>query len=175
MFFVIPFPMYSEDILAVAPPGATGDGTEQEMSKVRLKMSISLLPTVELYFTFRAHQGLWRHWRVELTDLILTRRWRDKLEGEVKSAEILHLHCLLPDTAFTRRRLVEHGRIELSNLILGEYRHCEAGRDMSRAGILHRNCMLSNAEFLHRWLKVNGPMELTDLVLRRHRHRKLQR
>jgi hypothetical protein len=94
MFLVVLFPMRSEDILTIAPPGATGDGTEKEMSKVRLEMPISLLPALELHFTFRAHQELWRNGRIELTNLILRRRWHDKLEGEVNTAGILHLRCL---------------------------------------------------------------------------------
>jgi len=86
------FPMHFEDILTTAPPGTTREGTVQCMSKVRPEMPISLLLAVELNPTirFRAHQGLWRQWRVELTGLILRRRWHDRLEGEVNIAGILH-------------------------------------------------------------------------------------
>jgi hypothetical protein len=96
MFLVVPFPMHFEDILTTAPPGTTGEGTEQRVSKVRPEMSISLLPAVELHPTirFRAHQDQWRDWRVGLSGLMLRRRWHDRLEGEVNIAGILHLHCL---------------------------------------------------------------------------------
>jgi len=175
MFRVVSFPMHFEDILTTAPPGATGEGTEQRVRKVRPEMSISLLPAVKLHRTirFRAHQGWWRHWRVELTGFILRRRWRDNLEGEMNIAGILHLHSLSPDTGFPRQRLVERGRIELRNSILEVYRHSEVRRDLSWAGILHMNCMLSNTEFLHGWLKAHGHVELTDLFLRRHWHKKV--
>ncbi|KAI0293202.1 hypothetical protein BC826DRAFT_1015797 [Russula brevipes] len=167
--------MRFENILTTAPPGATKEGTKQIMSEVRQDMSIPLLPTMELHLiTSRAHQ--------DCGD-IGARCWYDKPEGGVNTAGILYLRCLhptyfLPDTGFTRRRLLERGRIELSNSILGEYRNGQVRREVKWTRVLHMNWtlrqhstyMISNNKFLHRWLKVHGHIQL---VLRRHRHTKL--